>query len=33
MGADRGQTEQLFAFGIFDGPEETLSELERLVGG
>lgn len=32
MGADRGQSEERFAFGIFDVPEATLAELERLVG-
>jgi hypothetical protein len=31
-GADRGQREELFAFGVFDGPAECLAELERLVG-
>ncbi len=33
MGADRGQGEERFAFGVFDGPAETLAELERLLLG
>lgn len=32
MGADDGQTNPVFAFGLFDGPEETVAEFERLVG-
>ncbi len=31
MGADRGQNEATFAFGVFDGPTETLAELGRMV--
>jgi hypothetical protein len=31
MGADRGQSEQVFAFGVFEGPAEALAELERMV--
>ncbi len=31
MGADRGQSEERFAFGVFDGAEECLAELERMV--
>lgn len=32
MGADRGQGESVFAFGVFDSPEATITELERKVG-
>ena len=31
MGADRGQGESVFAFGIFDSVEATFAELERLA--
>lgn len=32
MGADRGQDESIFAFGLFEGAAETLAELEGMVG-
>lgn len=31
MGADRGEGESKFAFGVFAGPSEVLAELERMV--
>lgn len=33
MGADRGQNEERFAFGVFDGPAETVAALEQLLIG
>lgn len=33
MGADRGQSESVFAFGVFESTEECLAELEQLLLG